>query len=235
MVAFTLNSDTGAALTGDVSAYEAWKLTVYNGALRIAQHTRISALTEDLEARYLLDDAWENGAVQACLEEGLWSFARRTSQLDADTDLTPSFGYQYAFEKPGDWVRTMATCVDDRFSVPLTTISDEAGYFYSDTSTFYLAYVSNDPSYGANVGLWPQSFVMAVQGYLAAQIAPVLTGGSETKIGQIRQEAKRLMEEAKGSAAMNESARFLPAGSWTRARRGNRSSLDWGRTSSLTG
>ena len=235
MVAYTINANSGAALTGDVSAFEVFKLSIYNGALRLAQHARLSSLTENLEARYLLDDAWEDGAVMSCLEEGLWNFARRTAQMDADTSLTPQFGYPYAFSKPGDWVRTMATCSDDRFNVPLTAISDESGYFFADINTFYFAYVSSDPSYGGNCGLWPQSFIKALQGNLAMNIAPVLTGGSESKLAAIGKEARRLMEEAKGSAAMNESAKFLPTGSWVRGRRGNRSTLDLGRTSSLTG
>lgn len=215
----------------------ATQLALYNGALRLVGETRLQALTDDVEARYTLDDAWGDGqgAVVGMLEQGLWYFAKRTSKLTADPAITPNFGYANALEKPGDWVRTMAVAQDEYFRIPLTDFTDETGFFYSDLPTIYFAYVSSDPAYGGNPGLWPQTFTLAFHGYLAQRIARKVTAGDEAKMESIRKEAKRLLDDARSKVAMNESSSFLPVGSWTRARWGNRSVNDLGNQNSLIG
>lgn len=233
-VALTIDSSSGAAITGSSEAFAAFKLSIYNGALRLCRHPRLSALTEDLEARYLLDDVWNGGLVVECLEAGLWFFARRTSQLDYDSDLEPAFGRTCVFAKPGDWVRTMAICQDDRFNVPLLSVSDEAGYLYADLQTIYVAYVSSGPDYGGNLALWPQSFVNFVYGRAAEKIIGVLTG-AQSSADAVRKESARLLEVAKSLAAMNDATAFPPAGSWTRARFGRRAGYDRGNRNSLIG
>lgn len=232
---YTINSNAGAPITGDTEAFTLAQLGLYNGACRMIGNARLSALTDNVEARYLLDDVWNDGAVQMCLESGLWFFARRTSQLGYDATITPQFGYQCAFQKPGDWVRTMGIWSDDRLTMPLTRVSDEAGTLYADMQTIWVAYVSNDPGYGGNLGLWPQSFSNAVQGYLASQIVSKVTGGSEAKIAAVRKEADRLMSVARSRAAMNDSAKFPPIGTWARSRRGNSPGWDGGVTTQLIG
>ena len=86
------------------------QLGLYNGALRLVGNTKLASLTVNEEAQWLLTDVWNdgNGAVQACLEEGLWFFATRTSMLGYDPTITPSFGYAFAFEKPADWAAAAA-------------------------------------------------------------------------------------------------------------------------------
>lgn len=211
------------------------QLQLYNGACRIVGQSRLQSLTENIEARYLLDDVWNDGAVQICLEEGMWYFATRTSKLTADTSLTPNFGYRQAFEKPGDWVKTVGVCQDEYFRVPLTQFTDESGYLWADLSSIYFRYVSGGPNYGGNLGLWPQTFAAAVEGYLAANVVRKLTAGDQKKIDSVMKEAKRLMNDARSKVAMNESAAFLPTGSWLRARLGNRSASDLGNRDRLIG
>ncbi len=188
------------------------QLSLYNGALRLCGQTQLQFLTDDVEARLLLDGVWGDGSgvINGCLEQGYWYFAKRTSALTYDTSITPNFGFQCAFEKPGDWVRTMAVCQDPDFEMPLTRMIDEAGYLYSDLQTIYFAYVSNGARYGGNMNLWPQTFVLAVEGYLAALVVRALTAGDETKIASVMKEAKRLMTDARSKVAMNESASFFP-------------------------
>lgn len=213
------------------------QLSLYNGALRLCGQTRLQALTDNIEARYVLDDVWGDGsgAVNAMLEQGLWYFAKRTSQLTYDTSITPNFGYACAFEKPADWVRTMGVCQDEYFTTPLTAFNDEAGMLYSNLETIYFAYVSNDPRYGGAPGNWPPTFTLAFEGYLAARIIRKLTSGDENKIAAIEKLAQRLLLDARSKAAMNESAKFLPVGSWLRARWGNFSTRDGGNQNSLYG
>jgi hypothetical protein len=213
------------------------QLGLYNGALRLCGNTRLASLTDNQEARYLLDDAWNdgNGAPQACLEEGYWFFATRTSMLGYDATITPNFGYAYAFEKPTDWVRTCMVAQDEYFQIPLTQFTDEAGYFYTLLQTIYFSYISNAQDYGLNFLVWPQSFVEAVEGYLARKVVRKLCAGDEAKIDKVEKAAEKLMLKAKSKAAMNESAKFLPAGTWLRARWGAGQWGNGGNASSLYG
>lgn len=209
-------------------------LNLYNNALRLCGNTRLAALTDKQEARFLLDDAWNDGAVQDMLEQGLWYFAKRTAKLTADPAITPNFGYRRVFQKPTDWVRTMALASDEYFNTPITQASDEGGNLYCDLQTIYFAYVSNDPQFGGAYNRWPQTFYNAVGAHLAEQIVWKLTADKE-KVKLVKGEAKRLLTDARSKAAMNESSAFLPIGSWLRARLGGRVATDGGNKNSLYG
>lgn len=60
----------------------ATKLQIYNEALRHVGDLRLATLTDDVEARYSLDDAWSR-AIEKSFTQGLWNFATRTEQLTA--------------------------------------------------------------------------------------------------------------------------------------------------------
>ena len=68
------------------------KLSIYNGALNACKARRISSLSVDEEARYVLDDNWDRDFINTVLEKGLWNFAMRTVQIDADPDYTDPLG-----------------------------------------------------------------------------------------------------------------------------------------------
>ncbi len=214
------------------------QLSLFNGALRLIGNARLATLTDNVEAQYLLTDVWDEGnggAAQSMLEQGYWYFATRTSMLTYDATIQPEFGLQYAFEKPTDWVRTSMVAQDEMFQTPLTQYSDEAGYLYTNLQTIYFSYVSNSDRYGLNFAIWPPTFINAFYGYLAMKVVRSLCSGDENKIGAIMKEAKRLLTDARSKAAMNESSKFLPAGTWLRARWGAGQWLDGGQTSSLYG
>src|SRR5260221_1483015 len=103
--------------------------SLYNGALRVLGQRKLAALTEESEPRHLLDDVWGEGAVDACLEEGLWNFAIRTARLDYSPSIEPDFGFSRAFDKPTDWIRTAGMAADGYFRVRLTDeqVKDQAG------------------------------------------------------------------------------------------------------------
>jgi hypothetical protein len=82
------------------------QLTLYSGALRNIKHRQLSALTDDVEERYLLDNVYAD-TKNLCLSMGNWNFAGRTAAIEAATDVESEFGYSYAVEKPSDWVRTV--------------------------------------------------------------------------------------------------------------------------------
>src|SRR5258707_7643572 len=119
-------------------ADSASQLALYNSALLLCGSRALVSLTENREPRYLLDTAWNDGAVDGCLEEGQWYFAMRTVQLDFDPAVQPTFGYRYAFDKPADWVLTAAVCEEQYFRVPLTRYFDQAGFWNAGLEPRYV-------------------------------------------------------------------------------------------------
>ena len=210
------------------------QLSLYNGALRECGERKLASLTEAREPRRILDDVWDSGGVDDCLEMGQWYFAMRTVQVDYDTDVTPDFGYIYAFSKPSDWKVTSALCSDEYFREPLLDYADEAGYWYTDYQTIYVRYVSNDSAYGKDYSLWPQAFVRYVEAYLASEICLKVTGDKErTKL--VLALAEKRLKQAKNVAAMALPTQFPANGNWVRSRRGGRSRRDRGNRGSLIG
>lgn len=211
------------------------QLTIYNNALILCGERALANLSEVLEPRYLLDQAWDNGAgIKACLEQGQWFFAMRTVQVDYDTNIEPGFGYHRAFEKPSDWVLTSALCSDEFFRVPLLRYVDEAGYWYSDIDTIYVRYVSNHASYGLNYASWPESFREYVEEYFCNRIIRKVTGSQEEKMAS-DQRLKRKLAHAKSRAAMTAATAFPPRGGWSQARNVSSSRRDGGSGGSLIG
>ena len=198
------------------------KLSIYNGALTILGERKLANLTVNEEARKKLDDIWDNNMRDRVLQHGQWKFAIRTAKLEASPSVTPSFGYQFAFDKPSDWIRTTAVCLDEYLKQPLTQYSTEAAWWFADNEIIYVGYVSNDAQYGYDYSLWPANFTEYVEHYMAYKVAPRLTGldYSDKVLFAKRRIA---LTEAKATDAMEDPAKFPPAGSWSSSRRGFRS------------
>lgn len=197
------------------------RLTLYNGALRELGERQLASITENREPRRMLDAAWDDNAVLRALEAGQWLFACRSMQYDYSPSVEPPFGFRRAFDKPDDFVRTMAVCSDGYFRNPLTArqVSDEAGYWFSDLDTIFVKYVSNDASYGLAMARWPQSFVKYLEALLARDIALPLKQNRQTMLDMEQLMEKRLIE-AKSQNAMADGSKQLPVGSWANARSG---------------
>jgi hypothetical protein len=199
------------------------QLQIYNGALRILGERRLASLTTTSESRRLLDDAWGDGltqgSVKLCLEMGQWSWATRTVLIDYSPSVEPPFGYRYAFDQPADLVRTVGVYQDEFCKTPLLEYATERRYWYTETESIYVQYVSNHTSYGGDPSLWSEIFVNMVQAALAVEIAPNLTE-SATKTQMAQKAWEQAMKLAKSLDAMEKPTKFLPEGSWVRARRG---------------
>lgn len=198
------------------------RLTIYNGALNIIGERRLTDLSEDREARYKLDDIWDNDLIDRVLQMGQWNFAGRSVELQASPSVTPQFGYQFAFDKPTDFIRTMKVANDEYFKMPLTQYSDEAAWWFADLETIYVQYVSNDAQYGSDFSLWPFNFTEMVEHYMAYKVAPRLTGldfDSNALLGKW----KLQLRDAKAVDAMEAAAKFPPKGGWASSRQGFRS------------
>lgn len=196
------------------------RLSLYNGALRHCGERLLASLTENREPRRMLDAAWDDNFVKGVLEDGQWGFACRSAEYTYSPSVEPSFGYRRAFNKPTDFVRTMAVCQDEYFKVPLTEYSDERGFWYADLDTIYIKYVSNDASYGADMSLWPQSFVDYVEAKLATKIITPLKQNKQARDDMFAI-AEQFLTKANSQNAMADPAKFPPMGSWVRGRIGN--------------
>jgi len=211
------------------------KLSIYNGALSVLGERKINALTDNVESRRKLDDVWDNDFLDRILQMGQWNFATRTVELTFSPSTSPSFGYEYAFDKPQDFVRTTGVFEDEFMVQPLLHYSDEASWIFTDLDTIYLAYVSNDTQWGGDFSLWPPNFTEMAEHYMAYKVAPRLIGldpGNTTYEGKW----KRWLAEAKATDAMESPVQFAPEGNWARSRRSrNSGNSDRGRRSRLIG
>lgn len=218
------------------------RLRLYNAALRICGHSAISSLSEETESRRLLDGVWDDGGVRACLERGLWIFARRSVQLDADPSVVVSFGYQHAFEKATDWVTTSGIYSDEGMKSPLLNYSDEAGYLFADFTPIYVQYISDHASFGGDLSRWPETFKDYVAAFFASKIIHRLTSDKERILflfgadgrGERTGLLASSLKTAKSKDAFQGPTKFLPPGSWVLSR-GRGSDDDGGSKSSLIG
>ncbi len=211
------------------------KLDIYNGALIHCGARTLGSLTEENDRRRYLDEVWDDGGVESCLERGQWHFATRASKLSYDAAIEPAWGYNRAFTKPDDWVLTVAVCSDEYFQQPLLQYTDEAGVLYASLPDIYVKYVSDDTAYGFNYALWPHQFTEYVKAYMAWRVCRKLNQDEA-----VRKELEDIMvkqlREAKNNNMIALPTKFPAQGGWNNARFGHGSrGRDRGNSGSLIG
>ncbi len=201
------------------------RLQIYNDALLLCGERAIADLTVNEETRLLLDQVWNNGAVDGCLEEAQWEFAMRTIRIDYDPGIEPDYGYRRAFDKPTDWILTSAVCEDEFFRSPLLRYVDETGFWFSDLDTIYVRYVSNDTGYGNDLSKWPKSFTEFVVAEFATKIVLKITNDEE-RMRLFNDPANprsgiraRALLKAKSRCAMASPTQIPAQGNWSASRR----------------
>jgi len=199
------------------------QLTITNGALGFLGERSLVTTADATEPARVMA-AFYTTAVKYCLEQGHWKFAERRAVLTPSLTEIPTFGRANAFAHPTDYVRVNALCSDERFSMPVSDIEDVGAFWYCDLDTLYLKYVSNDTSYGLNLSLWPETFVLFVELYLASLAASRIAPNKKPEtiqapggIGLI--DAKR---NALAKDAVAGPTQFLPTGRWVGGRFRNR-------------
>jgi hypothetical protein len=153
------------------------------------------------------------------LARGLWNFAIRTVELSQDDDVEPLFGFDYAYSKPDDWVRTAAISSDGTFGFPFNDFEDEQNYWYSSIDPLYVRYVSDDDEYGWNVGEWRQPFAKAFEARLAFECGLPISGDKSNR-NDMEMLAERRLREAKNLDAVDERTQVRPPGRLVRSRNG---------------
>lgn len=200
---------------------DAVKLRVYNGALRRLGSRKLSDLTDSVESRRVLDDAWGSSdeVVKWALEKGEWNFAIRSAEVDYNPSVEPGFGFRRAFDKPSDFRRLASLCSDEYMRVPLVNsqYADEATYWFSDFDVLYVRYVSDDTDYGLNDAAWTETFKEFLEMKLAYEACERLTNAKGLG-DRVLRELNLAMKAAKSHDAMQEGAKMFPRGSWAGAR-----------------
>ncbi|NLS19903.1 hypothetical protein HGP16_25525 [Rhizobium sp. P40RR-XXII] len=192
------------------------RLAIYRGALRLLGPSNLASLTEDRPEKLALDGAWTD-AVNFMLEQGMWHFAIRTAQLQPDTDVEPLFGFDYAYAKPEDWVRTVSICYEPTFREGIRQYEDETSYWHTSWSTLYVRYISNDDAYGWNIGAWRVHFAKALEAYLAFECGLPISSDKGNR-NDLYTLFKSRLQDAKTKDAVDERVREKPPGRWTRSR-----------------
>lgn len=213
------------------------RLTVYNGALtKYLGERKLSSVTEGRASRRRLDAVWEGDTgVLWCLQQGLWNFAMNTVEVTYSPSVSSDFGYTYAFDKPTDWVRTAIVSDDAMFCNKRFDFLDEGPrYWWANCDTIYAKYVSSDTSFGLDLSLWTPNFTAFVEAHFAHSIC-LPTTNSQERTDKLELVVKRKLTLARGTDAMDEAPKTLPAGSWSRARRAGGTGGDGGSSSNLIG
>lgn len=196
------------------------KLKLWSDALLELGNERISDTGEPVKSARELA-AVHDQVVGECLQAGSWNFAMETVRIDADTGVTPAFGYTKVFAKPSDWVRTIAVSLDERFSMPLLQYYDDDTFWSADSSPIYVRYVSSDTGLGLDLSRWTPNFTRYVALELADRVSPALTQNDALR-ERIEKRRDMARKRALNTDAMDEAQpKFAPPGSWTVARWGN--------------
>lgn len=212
------------------------KLSIYNGAALIVGDRKLATLTENRTLRRELDSVFVRGGIRTCLQAGLWNFATRSVQLDYSPSVEPAIpgGFQFAFNQPDDFVRTVGMFQDEFFNVSFLRYQTDSNYWFADLETLYLRYVSDDVDFGMDYSKWPENFTRYVEHYFAFSICERVVASKDKK-DDIGKDLQRWKKMAASTDAMEEPTRFLPPGSWVTARRGTNSRRDRGNRGSLIG
>lgn len=204
---------------------DATKLDLYNAALRRIGDRAISSLTEAVESRRVLDQAWKSGGVVTYLLEGAdWNFARRAVSITASISADPRFGFSYAFEKPADLVRLISLSADAGFAQPLkhSEFVEESAWWLSNYAPLYVLFVSSNDDLGFNDAAWSEAFRELIEMKLAYEISLRLTE-SEGKQQALYRAYDRALTVAKSRNAISDGVKFPPHGGWVMSRgRGSR-------------
>jgi hypothetical protein len=212
----------------------ATKLGLFNSALREIGNSNLVTLTDNVEGRRVLDDVYAD-VLALCLEQGQWNFAIRTLKIDSDPDIDLEFGWDYAFDKPTDWVRTTRISSDEDFSDSLKSYSDETAYWLANVDPIYVQFVSSDSSFGGDLSRWPATYARFVGLELGERISHRITTSNETK-ERLQRDIKAAKRNALNKDALNEAQpRYWPTGSWVSSRFGWRSGRDRGSRKNLIG
>lgn len=200
------------------------KLAMWNRALLHLGLGRLITLTDDVESRFVFDEAWPTVALDG-LARGDWNFAQVTAELTESTTTTVIPGFEFAFDHPADWLRTIAfnfvaDFTDFFYYTGLPEVYEERGSWFMNSETFFVRYISTDFTQDANLTVYPPSYVEFIAALLAFQTCERLTQG-KSKQEFLEKLVTKTLLKAKSNDARNLKEQRIRPGNWSRALRGS--------------
>ena len=194
------------------------QLSLTNEALGVLEQRSLVATTDATESGRVMLANFPL-ATADCLEAGHWKFCTRIEELTPSVTEIPTIGYSNAFAKPDYYIRLSAICSDEGFNSPLRAYDDRGAFWYADLDKIYVAYTSNQSTWGGDVTLWPASFRAYFVYELAVRsmgrLAPSMGTAKVNKILAMYREAKL---NALAKDAVLGPTQELPRGRWSSSR-----------------
>jgi len=189
-------------------------LGLYNEALTLLGERHLSSLTNDIESRYLLDNAWDQGLVARLAEDNDWVFLRQSVKISYDNEIETEFGYKKGHTKPTDLLKVSGIYSDEYMRSPLSQYEEGDTHWFTDLDDIYVQYVKNTVI--NDIASWPEYFSALVAVTLALRVSPTMKNLSDQQ--RIEQEWNKVERQAKSKDAMRHPTKPLPRGSWNSAR-----------------
>lgn len=182
------------------------RVSIANLALTVLAADRITTLEDNSENARRLTAVYDY-----CLEDTLrihpWNFAIQRQQL-ARLSTTPTFGYDYEFQLPGDCLRVIE--VNDGTNL-ITSFKVEGRKILTDYDSISIKYIGNitDPNQ------YTSQFIFVLAARLAAELAYPITNNKANAemVWQIYEQ--RLQQAKQTDAQESDSMNTIDEDLWT--------------------
>ena len=188
---------------------------IANVALRLVGGTRITSFTQATPNANAVNDIYSE--IRDNMLEFPWNFATQRVEL-AQLTTTPSFGYDYAYALPSDWLYTISVHDNDGGYGTIDYREEQVAsqkVIATDHSSVYLTYVKRE----IDPNLMPASFRMALASALARNLAITLANSNVLE-DQLASRAEKDLAKAKSIDAMGSFPEPRPRGTWASSRNG---------------
>ena len=191
--ALALEEATAARRFPQPTGYGETKLQVFNDALAHLGRARVPSLTQTDDAVRELNDQYRS-ALRWCLQSAPWNFAASVIEFAPSTDAVPKAGFNNAFKKPADWIRTCNISGNSILQAPLDNYVEEGLYWFANPAFIAVRYVSI--TLGGAPERWPPTFCAL----LALRLAELSCGRLAPDAKDLWPQLVKLREEAEGRA-----------------------------------
>jgi hypothetical protein len=171
-------------------------------------------------------------AIRAILEMHNWSFAKRKRVLtvvNADPDDTDDPAWQYRYQLPDDWVKTIAVLSEDAtndYMIADTKVPVDHDVKYSEDDAQLRLYTNQEDAwlryiyYEDDPNQWSHLFMQAVVWHLASMLAGPIIKGAEghTEAQRCLQRMGAYLGEARIKDGMDRQATVTKKASWIAGR-----------------
>lgn len=188
------------------------KLSLYNNALMLVGERPLVTDTDNVETRRQLDIAYDQNAVDFCLEMVRPVFALVTITATADATVSNS-SLTNQFNLPADNIAIHSVFADQDMDSPVERFINENNKLFAEISTLTYRYTSN----AVAIADWSASFANVVSAYLAKEISPRFAPQKlkeNTELFSARADATMKVEMAKAPMIRPKSSTFTIDANW---------------------